>query len=47
MNKEYKKSKWGYRRKVRKCSCGGTIWEYEEVGFLPKTRKCDRCGSGY
>jgi hypothetical protein len=38
-------SKWGVRRKIGKHDCGGTIWEYEAVGFLPKVKKCDRCGS--
>lgn len=45
--KNYKKSKWGNRRFVRKCSCGGNIWEYEPIGFLPKILKCDRCGTTY
>ena len=47
-SKNYTKSAWGYRRKKGKCKkCGGTVWEYEAVGFLPKVTKCDRCGSGY
>jgi len=44
---EYKKSKWGERRKIKRCRCGGTVWEYEAIGFLPKVRKCDFCGAGY
>ena len=46
-NKKWENSMWGYRRKKKKCGCGGTVWEYEPVGFLGKVTKCDRCGSGY
>ena len=34
------------RKKVGKCDCGGIIWKYEPIGFLPETIKCDICGSG-
>jgi len=43
----YSYSRWGYRRKLKICACGGTVWEYEAVGFIPKIKKCDRCGRGY
>jgi hypothetical protein len=42
---DYKPSRWGYRRRIGKHECGGTMWEYEATGFLPETTKCDRCGS--
>ena len=44
--RKYQNSMWGYRRKVKKCKeCGGTVWDYEAIGFLGAVKKCDRCGS--
>ena len=31
---------------VGKCACGGSLKQYDAVGFLPKTIKCNRCGAG-
>ena len=37
------------RKKVGKCNCGGTLWEYENIrhgSIVGSTVKCNKCGAG-